>query len=121
MGVAVLSLPGALDQDERWVNGVALDDLDPDHRSNLIPFLRRNADVLFALHEHRDRASFTDAEADEWITGTPLMRRLVAIEAGRPIEDRRATHERNVAYEQATGYQKIRLVTVPDDVPEGPW
>lgn len=99
----------ALLQDEVWIEGLRrtpLEDLDPDHRANLIPFLRRNAQ---ALHLVTVGTEATPVEAEEWMEGTPMMRRLVQFEQGRSIDDRRATHERNQAYEQATGYEKIRI------------
>ncbi len=99
----------ALLQDEIWVEAgriVALEDLDPDHRANLIPFLRRNAR---AYHLATTGSDTSPAEAEEWLEQTPLMRRLVEMEKGRSIEERRATHQRNQAYEAATGYEKIRI------------
>lgn len=99
-----------LHQAEVWIDATfsvhRLDTMDPHHRSNLIPFLRGNKRTLFCLvHD-----VVPDAQtAEEWLESTPLMRRLVELEAGRPIDDRRATAERNAAYERATGYQKVRL------------
>lgn len=102
---------GVLDQAEVWVNsrGVhRLDAMDPDHRANLIPFLRGNARTLFALYNGVHPEAVTGHQAEEWLQQTPLMRRLCELEAGRPIEDRQATHERNQRYEAETGYQKVR-------------
>lgn len=101
-----------LDQDQVWVNrsGVhQLDEMDPHHRANLIPYLRGNARTLYALHHEVPFETVTGHEAEDWLVGTPLMRRLCALEAGRSIDDRQATHERNRRHEAETGYQKVRL------------
>lgn len=103
------ALPAALLQDDVWIRGERLEEMDRHHRANLIPFLRRNRVVLYAAMHDVTRDEFTDLEAEEWLEATPLMRRLCALEAGRPIDDRRATHERNKAYEADTGYQPITL------------
>jgi len=111
MAVApVLALPAALDQDERWIRGEPLVDMDRHHRANLIPFLRRNVVVLYAVAHDVTQDEFTPAEAEEWLEQTPLMRRLVELEAGRPLEERRETFERNQTHQAETGYQKIQLV-----------
>lgn len=105
----VLPLPEVLGQSERWIGGQALDEMDRHHRANLIPFLRRNALALYAATFGVDADPAGQPEAEEWLEQTPLMRRLVELEQGRPIEERRETHERNQAYEAATGYRKITL------------
>lgn len=116
-------LPTILDQDEVWVDGAGqshrLEEMDRHHRANLIPFLRRSAvtlyidalrrGVTFAGHDDREGQSI----AESWLEQTPLMRRLVELEQGRPIEERRATFDRNQAFEAETGYVKARLVAVP--------
>lgn len=88
--------------------------MDPHHRANLIPFLRGNAKTIMAMAAYDEwRAAADEGDLDraaqEWIANTPLMRRLCELEAGRPIEERRETAQRNAIYEQATGYQKVRL------------
>lgn len=107
--VAVLGWAEVLMQDEVWVNGQALEDLDVHHRANLIPFLRGNKRRLYLVsHPGAVLRDATPAAAEEWLVTTPLMRRLVELEQGRALDDRRATAERNAAHEKATGYQKIR-------------
>jgi hypothetical protein len=111
MNHIALPLPEVLDQDQVWIHGEALEDMDPHHRRNLIPFLRGNKQRLY-LRAHPDRPVGTpqalSANAEEWLARTPLMRRLCELEAGRPIDERRATAERNAAFEKATGYRKVR-------------
>lgn len=107
-------LPSLLDQAEIWVDGSGreflLDAMDRHHRANLIPFLRGNAITLWlAAHRHVAGRSCTMALAEEWLERTPLMRRLVELEAGRPIDERRETFDRNQAFEAETGYQKVRF------------
>lgn len=118
-----------LDQTEVWVNadGVhRIDEMDPNHRANLIPFLRGNArtfqrmaeaaywgSALAIAADHDDvkadiEASF-DTDPEQWLEQTPLMRRLVELEQGRSLASRAGTAMRNKAYEVATGYQKVRL------------
>lgn len=105
-----------LDQDRIWIDkdGVRhrLDTMDPDHRANLIPFLRGNVRTLYSIDRGFPVALRDDIdpiEAEEWLAATPLMRKLVELEQGRPIDDRRATNERNRRHERETGYQKVRL------------
>lgn len=125
----MVGLPWILEQDVHWVTGKALDEMDRHHRANLIPFLRRSALALHAAFWDIDEDPAGRVEAEEWLEQTPLMRRLVQLEAGRPIEERRETHERNQAYEAETGYQKITLVRRPvrldewgfDDGAGGSW
>lgn len=107
-------LPDALQQAEVWVDATGrellLDAMDRHHRANLIPFLRGNAVTLWIrAHPTASIVSGTPAAAQEWLEQTPLMRRLVELEAGRPIDDRRETFERNRQHELATGYQKVRF------------
>lgn len=103
-----------LNQSEVWVNAEGihrLDDMDPDHRANLIPFLRGNARTLYGrtlADPDYGPALVSAAEAEEWMEQTPLMRRLVELEQGRPIEDRKRSADRNRRYEEKTGYQKVR-------------
>lgn len=127
-----MMLPRVLEQDQVWVNGERLDEMDRHHRANLIPFLRGNARTLQRMAERiywgsslaavdwleaSDGVAGAQAEAeaqfelpaDDWLERTPLMRRLVELEAGRPIDERRETFERNQEFERATGYQKVRL------------
>lgn len=106
-----MRLPSTLDQAEVWVDGQRLEDMDRHHRANLIPFLRRSALALYADTFDVDPDPAGQPEAEEWLELTPLMRRLVELEAGRPIEERRETFERNRRYEEATGYRKVRLVS----------
>lgn len=103
-----------LNQDDVWIDGDLqvhqLDEMDRHHRANLIPFLRGNVLTLY-IAAHPDGPSEDVADRgslEEWLEATPLMRRLVDLERGRPIEDRAATDARNRAYELATGYQKVR-------------
>jgi hypothetical protein len=133
----MMGLPAALRQDLIWIDreGVTheLTLMDPDHRSNLIPFLRGNCRTLYWLdhgaapcdecgglgHDEIDYSCAAcdgrgfvlpdPATAEDWLELTPLMQRLTLLEARRPLDDRRATHERNVAHERETGYQKVRL------------
>jgi hypothetical protein len=105
-----VGLPHILEQDVYWCTGKALDDMDRHHRANLIPFLRRNAVVLHDAFHDLPEGSTEPTVAEEWLEAMPLMRRLTAMEAGRPLEERRATHERNQAHEAETGYRKITLV-----------
>lgn len=113
---------------DRWGEAHELESMDPDYRSNLIPFLRRSA-AAFQLavvrsarrsirsgddmaDAHRRRLDFELSEEPEtWLERQPLMQRLVELEQGRTIEEREATARRNRFYEEATGYEKI---TVPD-------
>lgn len=130
MSTIVRPLPGVLDQDEVWVHGERLETMDRHHRANLIPFLRRNAEALqraaeqdyyrsllflatdpsdgVADAQHAIEAEF-EMPAEDWLERRPLMRRLVELEAGRPIEQRRLTQLRNRIYEIATGYRKVTL------------
>jgi hypothetical protein len=122
-------IAAALDQDEVWVNAEGvhrLEEMDPDHRSNLIPFLRRSAVALAAWCD----LELSPAEAQDWLAAKPLMQRLTELEAGRSIDDRLGTHERNVAHEVATGYVKQRIPTPaealarlvdPDGILGGEW
>lgn len=104
-----IPLQVAVMQDRVWVRGQDLEEMDRHHRANLIPFLRRNSIPLYAVIHDVSVGDVDPVPAEEWLEQTPLMRRLVALEVGRSIEDRKATHERNNAYEAATGYQKIQL------------
>lgn len=104
-----MMLPGVLQQDQIWVNGERLEEMDRHHRANLIPFLRGNVCALYGVHHGVPSEAFTDAEAEEWLAATPLMCRLVELEAGRPIDERRETFERNQTFEALTGYQKVRF------------
>ncbi len=85
---------------------VHVDDLTPRHRRNLLAYLRRNADVMWA-HQRQLTASYwqtgvvddaTFAErvahldrtpAPEWIEDTALVRRLVALTPAEPRPERR--------------------------------
>ncbi len=94
--------PRLLDQAEIWVDANRtvhrLDEMDPHHRANLIPFLRSWARELLPNHP----------DPQVGLAETPLMRRLMELEEARPIEDRKATQARNRRHEEATGYQKSR-------------
>lgn len=126
-----LSLTRALAQDQRWVDGQLIEEMDWKHRANLIPFLRRNAEALYwsaffdynrsslALVEDPSEgvaAAQAQAEApfylepEDWLEQTPLMQKLVSYEQGRPFAERAFLHATNKAYEVATGYNKIVLV-----------
>jgi hypothetical protein len=100
-----------LEQDSIWIDGTgrvhALDEMDHNHRANLIPFLRRSAVALAAWCD----LELTPAEAETWLVERPLMRRLTELDADRPIDDRRGTHERNQAHETETGYVKRRILS----------
>lgn len=99
-----------LDQTDVWIDGDAkvhrLDTMDRHHRANLIPFLRGNKITIYRVAHGVSAESPQTAE--EWLDATPLMRRLIELEQGRPIDDRRATAERNAFHEVATGYRKVR-------------
>jgi hypothetical protein len=97
------SLAEALAQDELWVDGQRLGEMDRHHRANLIPFLRRSAEALRL-------AAGAPGPAEDWLERTPLMRRLTELERGRPIEERKETARRNAEYEAETGYEKIVLL-----------
>ena len=85
---------------------VHVDDLTPRHRRNLLAYLRRNADVMWAHQRDllgsywktgviNDRvfgermAVFTRCTAAEWIEDTALVRRLVALTPAEPRPERR--------------------------------
>jgi len=99
-----------LANDETWTDALGtttrLEDMDPDHRANLIPFLRRNVIGLYLRYGGGTPVAGRNG-LEDWLESTPLMRRLTAMEKGRTIEERQATAERNRAYEKATGYVKI--------------
>lgn len=101
-----------LHQDRVWIDATGrarkLRKMDVHYRANLIPFLRGNCRTLYSFEHLIDFASVNPAVAEEWLEQTKLMRRLVELEHGRTIDERRSTHQRNVAHEQATGYQKVR-------------
>ena len=97
-----------LDQDQVWGHH-DLTTMDPDHRANLIPFLRGNLTALWRSQEGPDAEAPDRAALEGWLEQKPLMRRLVDLERGRPLEDRRASDMRNRAYEAETGYQKVRF------------
>src|SRR5688500_12326039 len=105
-----MDIAALLNQARVWQDGmgryIEIEAMDRHHRANLIPILRCNA--LTIANAAPVDVTCT-AEAEEWLEQTPLMRRLVDLERGRPIDDRRVTHERNVAFERATGYRKVRL------------
>lgn len=128
-------LPDLLDQDQVWVDARGnvhdLAAMDRHHRANLIPFLRRSASTLQRIAECRYMrsglamvddpsdgvwAAQLDAEAqfempaEDWLEAKPLMRKLVELEAGRSLGERRLTAIRNRAHELLTGYRKRRLV-----------
>ena len=123
-----------LGQDKIWVDRFGreydIETMDPKYRSNLIPFLRGNANLLqTAAREFfyattpdpfyddvsdgvasalaRMAASF-DAPAETWLEQTPLMRRLVALEQGVPLAQRKLWALQNKAYEIRHGYKKVR-------------
>lgn len=120
-----------LNQDKVWVdrNGMVyqLETMDPHYRSNLIPFLRGNARRLQEIAEDHFyeitlgmgdsdgvanalasmEASF-EAPAEAWLERTPLMRKLVALEAGIPLATRKLWAIKNKAYEIRHNYKKIR-------------
>lgn len=118
----------SLYQTSVWVDAAGvehdIDTMDPDYRSNVIGFLRRNARALQDRAFVRFRQSFPDDPSDgvaaamdqicaeleqdpaEWIDQTPLMQRLLELDAGRTRLQRAKTAVRNKAYEVATGYRK---------------
>lgn len=127
-------VPSSLFQAEVWVDAAGvehrLEAMDRHHRANLIPFLRGNARTLQRAAEvayfrsalamvGNPSDGVADAQdaieamfeipAEDWLEQTPLMRRLVELEAGRPIEQRLITRIRNKAHEARTGYRKVRL------------
>lgn len=118
-----LSLTAALGQDRVWIRGERLADMDRHHRANLIPFLRRNRVVLYSAVHGVPGEEFDAEQAEEWLEATPLMRRLVELEQGRPIDERRETHVRNQSYEAETGYQKIdlRVTAIDESVDDDRW
>jgi hypothetical protein len=123
-----------LGQDRVWVDARGmthdLKAMDPKHRSNLIPFLRGNAErlqreaedeyyasSLAAVGDPSDgvdmaqlqmEASF-DAPAEDWLERTLLMRRLVELEQGIPLLTRKRWALENKAYEVTHGYKKVRV------------
>lgn len=126
----------AVMQDKVWVRGENLETMDRHHRANLIPFLRRSADTLhfacyeqlmcselmgvenpsdgvFAAQIHAERPF--DQEPEDWLEQTPLMKKLIELESGRPLRDRRVTAARNKAHELLTGYKKQRVGFVSKD------
>lgn len=111
-----------LEQDEIWIDarGVenVLADMDPHHRANLIPFLRRRAAVLqyrASIAYWRSDLSTSDSDGlaylqmkteielsdppEDWLERKPLMRKLVEYEKGRTFLERKSTHIRNKLYE----------------------
>lgn len=122
-----------LNQDKVWIDRFervhVLDEMDPKYRSNIIPFLRGNANALqraaeaeyygsalASVHDPSDgvadamdemEGSFL-APAEEWLEQTPLMRRLVALEQGIPLMVRKRWAIENKAYEIRHGYKKVR-------------
>lgn len=120
-------------QDKIWVDRFGreydLETMDPHYRSNLIPFLRGNAQVLqrhaeanylgssLAMVDDPSDGVFAaqmaledlfEVPAEVWLERTPLMRRLVALEQGVPLLTRAAWAAKNKAYEIKHGYKKIR-------------
>lgn len=126
-----LSLTSVLAQDEYWISGQLITEMDWKHRANLIPFLRRSAAALqFAAHLaylDSDLAAEEDPgdgvwnaqvhaeaefhlEPEDWLEQTPLMRKLVSYEQGRPFPERVLLSGMNKMYEVTTGYKKITLI-----------
>lgn len=113
------------DQTSVWTDGAghvhALDSMDPDHRANLIPFLRRNAVAMCMVHAPQvlagvDVHDLHDLEqaANDWLAATPLMARICELDAGRPIDERRATAVRNLVHEAETGYRRVTVIVRGD-------
>ena len=90
-------------QDRTWTSssGATRDllSLTPTHRRNLLEWLRRTSDDLQqrAMTELSDsqRAQITDA--DPWVDGTPLARRLAALIAAESARERAMDQARQVA------------------------
>lgn len=90
-------------QDRTWTSssGATRDllSLTPTHRRNLLEWLRRTSDDLRqrAMTELSDnqRAQITDA--DPWVDGTPLARRLAALIAAESARERAMDQARQVA------------------------
>lgn len=90
-------------QDRTWTSssGATRDllSLTPTHRRNLLGWLRRTSDDL----EQRARTELTDsqraqiADADPWVDGTPLARRLAALIAAESARERAMDQARQVA------------------------
>lgn len=105
-----------LNQDCVWVDRHGeehlLDEMEPSYRANLIPFLRGNVCTLYRLC-HRGVSeldgSLSPQACEEWLVHTPLMRRLLELVRQMPFEERQKIHEANRAYEELTGYQKVRF------------
>jgi hypothetical protein len=86
--------PAELLQTATWTSSAGvverLDELTPTHRRNLQSWLERSSD---GLRDRFDEAELTErqrgqvVDADPWVAGTPLYRRLVAlIAAESPVE-----------------------------------
>jgi hypothetical protein len=102
--------------------------MDRHHRANLLPYLRRNAARLQAAAVQTYQSSLglvddpgdgvwsaqqaieaeLELEPEDWLERKPLVRKIVALEADRPVHERAATAMRNMAYElRHTGYRKV--------------
>jgi hypothetical protein len=103
-------------QDTWWVakdgRVLRIDDMDPRHRDNLLPFLRRHADayndrcwrsLLHRIHLFSDTDAGDDAfdsilddlAADDWIERTPLVAKLRKYAERRTVVGRLSTHLHN--------------------------
>lgn len=130
MTIDLPTFPSVLQQDELWVDGQRIEDMDWKHRSNLVSFLRRSASTLQAasylayLHscpgyveDPSDSVASVQAhieasfwwESEDWLEATPLMQKLVSLERNWPWTQRVLLVMRNRAYEIITGYRKQTL------------
>ncbi len=90
-------------QDRTWTSssGATRDllSLTPTHRRNLLGWLRRTSDDLRqrAMTELSDSQRAQIVDADPWVDGTPLARRLAALIAAESARERAMDQARQVA------------------------
>ncbi len=90
-------------QDRTWTSSSGatreLLSLTPTHRRNLLGWLRRTSDDLAdrAATELSDSQRALVTEADPWVDGTPLARRLAALIAAESARERAMDQARQVA------------------------
>jgi hypothetical protein len=111
-----------INQDRIWVDRsgreLLLEKMEPGYLCNLVPFLRGNVCTIYRLC-HPDAVEAGELKptneeqlrslAEEWLVHTPLMRRILELVRGIPFEERQKIHAANRAYEELTGYEKLRL------------
>lgn len=90
-------------QDRTWTSSSGatreLLSLTPTHRRNLLGWLRRTSDDLAerAANELSDSQRALVTEADPWVDGTPLARRLATLIAAESARERAMDQARQVA------------------------